>query len=336
MGCGAELGQNLNSVYHLNRKLYNMCEEKALKGEQMNIPAVFHEHMELINKKLVGVFDRDDPAIRDLALYHIQAGGKRVRPILCMLTCQGLGGTLEDVLPYALTIEVLHNVSLIFDDMIDGTHLRRGRTPLHMKFGVKNALVAANYITWRALEIFSEKVKPEALKELAFSVKMVSLGEKFDIDFSKMSEDEYMRICENKTSYQFQISSFLGALAATEDRDILEQSKSFGKNLGFAFQIQDDILNIMGEESVFGKPIGSDLTEKKPNFVIVKAYEILGDSLYEGDALKNIRESAAVEEAKQTAESHLEKARNFLDVFTVEKYKEMLDVMIQFLVRRTI
>ncbi len=302
----------------------------------MNIPAVFHEYMELINKKMVEAFEEDDPAIRDLTLYHIQAGGKRARPILCILTCQGLGGTLDDVLPYALTLEILHNVSLIYDDMIDGDPLRRGKTPLHMKFGTENALITANYITWRALEIFAEKVKPEALKELALAVRMISLGEKLDIDFSRLSEEEYMRICENKTSYQFRVSSFLGALAATDDKEILEKSKLFGKYLGYAFQIRDDVLNITGKEGVFGKPIGTDVIKGKPNFVIVKAYEILGDSLYEGDLLERVRESGAVEEATRQAEDYLGKARGFLNMFTVEKYREMLDIMIQFVVRRTL
>ncbi len=300
----------------------------------MDIPAVFHEYMELINQKIIEVFEKDDPAIRDLTMYHIQAGGKRARPILCILTCQGLGGTLEDILPYALTLEILHNVSLIYDDMIDGDHLRRGKTPLHMKFGIKNALITANYVTWRALEIFSEKAKPEALKELALAARMTSFGEKLDIDFSRLSEEEYMRICEAKTSYQFRVSSFLGALAATNDEEILRQSKLFGTNLGFAFQIQDDVLNIVGKETEFGKPIGTDLVMGRPNFVIVKAYQILGENLFKEDTLQKIKESGAVEEATKVAENYLQKARNFLDVFTVEKYKEMLDIMIQFVVRR--
>lgn len=300
----------------------------------MDIPAIFHEYMELINEKIIEVFEKDDPAIRDLTMYHIQAGGKRARPILCILTCQGLGGTLEDILPYALTLEILHNVSLIYDDMIDGDHLRRGKTPLHMKFGIKNALITANYVTWRALEIFSEKAKPEALKELALAARMTSFGEKLDIDFSRLSEEEYMRICEAKTSYQFRVSSFLGALAATNDEEILRQSKLFGTNLGFAFQIQDDVLNIVGKETEFGKPIGTDLVMGRPNFVIVKAYQILGENLFKEDTLQKIKESGAVEEATKVAENYLQKARNFLDVFTVEKYKEMLDIMIQFVVRR--
>lgn len=306
-----------------------------MKGVLMNIPAIFHEYVELINDKILEVFEDDDPAIRDMTLYHIQAGGKRARPILCMLTCQGLGGTLEDVFPYALTLEILHNVSLIYDDMIDGERIRRGKTPLHMKFGTKNALIVANYITWRGMEIFAEKWKPEALKELALAVQMISLGEKLDIDFSRISEDEYMRICENKTSYQFRVSSFLGAVAATDDKEILEQSKIFGKNLGVAFQIRDDVLNVVGKEKTFGKPIGSDFIEGRPNFVIVKAYEVLGDNLFEGNTMERIKESKAVEEATRIAEEYLEKARMFLNYFTVEKYKEMLDVMIQFVVMRT-
>lgn len=301
----------------------------------MNIPAIFHEYTGLINTKLVEVFKEDDPVIRDLALYHIQAGGKRLRPILCMLTCQGLGGTQEDVLPYALSLEILHNVSLIYDDMIDENPLRRGKPTLHIKFGVGNALVTANYLTWKALEVFSEKTNAEALRELALSARMISLGEKLDIDFSRLSEEEYMRICETKTAYQFRISSFLGAAAATDDEPILEESKTFGTNLGFAFQIQDDVLNIIGKEKIFGKPTGTDFSEGRPNFVVVKAYQMLGDALYEGDTLEKIRKSGAVEESTGIAQNYLEKARKFLDTFTVDKYKETLDVMIQFVVKRT-
>jgi geranylgeranyl diphosphate synthase type I len=253
-----------------------------------------------------------------------------------MLTCQGLGGTLEDVLPYALTLEILHNVSLIYDDMIDGDHLRRGKTPLHMKFGTKNALITANYVTWRALEVFSEGGKPEALKELALAARMTSFGEKLDIDFSRISEEEYMRICETKTSYQFRVSGFLGAIAATDDEEVLKQSRIFGTNLGFAFQIQDDVLNIVGKEKVFGKPVGTDLVKGRPNYVIVKAYELLGDDLFEGDTLTKIKESRAVEQASQVALAYLEKAREFLRMFTVDKYREMLDMMIQFVVKRTL
>ncbi|MBU6996189.1 MAG: polyprenyl synthetase family protein [Theionarchaea archaeon] len=302
----------------------------------MSIPVIFHEYMELINRKIDEVFQDDDPAIRDPALYHIRAGGKRARPILSVLTCQGLGGTIEDVLPSALALEILHNVSLIYDDMIDGNVLRRGQESLHVKYGYKDALLTANYLTWKALEVFSEKVKPAALKELAYAARMTTLGEKLDIDFSKVTEDEYMRICEAKTSYQFSVSTFLGAIAATDDGAILEESRRFGRNLGLAFQIKDDILNIVGKESVSGKPVGTDLLEGRPNFVVVKALEILGDSLYEGDTARKVVECGAVEEATKTAEDYLEKARQFLGMFTVDKYREMLDVMVQFIIGRTL
>ena len=301
----------------------------------MNIPVAFHEYMDLINEKIMKIFEKDDPLMKELTLYHIQTGGKRARPILSMLTCQGLGGTIEDVLPYALTLEILHNVSLIYDDVIDGNELRRGKPCLHTKYGLKNALLTASYLTWKSLEIFSERSQPEALEELALAARMTTLGEKMDINFSQLSETEYMRICEAKTSYQFRVSSFLGAAAATDKREILEASKVFGKNLGVAFQIRDDILNIVSNKKVFGKPVGTDLENGSPNYVVVKAYQILGDKMYKGNTLENIKACGAVEAATEIAEQYLEKARKFLDMFTVEKYKEMLDIMIQFVVRRT-
>jgi geranylgeranyl diphosphate synthase type I len=318
------------------RKLYNPNPREGVKGVQMKFPAIFQEYTDLINQKLLEVFEKDDPAMRDLTVYHIQAGGKRARPILSMLTCQGLGGTLDDVMPYALTLEILHNVSLIYDDMIDGAHLRRGKKPLHVQYGVKNALIAANYVTWRALEIFSEEVTPAALKELALAVRMTSFGEKLDIDFSRLSEEDYMRVCENKTSYQFQISAYLGALAATDKPEILEHSKRFGKNLGFAFQIRDDVLNVIGKEKESGKDVGTDYLRTRPNFVIVKAYQNLGDELYEGDIMDKIQSSGALDEATQAAEYYLEQSREFLSMFTVDKYRDMLDMMIQFIVKRTL
>ncbi len=301
----------------------------------MSIPVAFHEYMDLINQKMTSIFKDDHPVMRDLILYHIQAGGKRARPILCMLTCQGLGGTTEDVLPYALTLEILHNVSLIYDDVIDGNELRRGKPCLHIKYGIKNALLTASYLTWKSLEIFSEKPHPVALKELALAARMTTLGEKLDIDFSRLSEEDYMQICKAKTSYQFRVSSFLGAVAATSDEEILEASRVFGKNLGIAFQIRDDILNIVGNRKVFGKPVGTDLIDGSPNFVVVKAYQILGGAMYKGDTLEKIKASGAVEAATQVAEQYLEKAREFLKMFTVEKYRDMLDILIQFVVRRT-
>lgn len=302
----------------------------------MNIPGIFQEYVTVINSSLVDVFEGDDPAIRDLALYHIQGGGKRLRPILCMITCQGLGGKKEDALPYAITLEILHNASLIYDDMIDQNVLRRGQPTLHKKYGVENALVTANYLIWKALEIFSQKTDEEALKELALSARMISLGEKLDIDFSRLSEEEYLRICETKTSFQFRISSFLGAAAATDSKKILQESKEFGMNLGFAFQIQDDVLNIVGKEKIFGKPTtGTDFLEGRPNFVVVKAYQMLGEDMYTGDTLKKIRESNAIKESTEIAQEYLKKARQFLDRFTDKTCKDMLELMIQFVVKRT-
>jgi geranylgeranyl pyrophosphate synthase len=302
----------------------------------MNIPGIFHEYVTMINSNLVDIFQGDDPAIRDLALYHIQGGGKRLRPILCMVTCQGLGGTKEDALPYALTLEILHNASLIYDDMIDQNVLRRGQPTLHKKFGSEDALVTANYLIWKALEVFSEKTDQEALRELALSARMISLGEKLDIDFSRLSEQDYLRVCETKTSFQFRISSFLGAAAATDDKEILQESKDFGMNLGFAFQIQDDVLNIVGKEKIFGKPTtGTDFLEGRPNYVVVKAYQMLGEDMYTGDTLKKIRESNAVSASTQVAQEYLEKARQFLTRFTADTYKDMLELMIQFVVKRT-
>ncbi|MFQ6089298.1 MAG: polyprenyl synthetase family protein [Candidatus Methanofastidiosia archaeon] len=294
---------------------------------------LFEDYRALVDERIHQLFEDDHPAIKEISLYHISEG-KRVRAVLGILVCQTLGGSLEDALPYALTVELLHNVSLIYDDMIDEDSSRRGKKTLHLKYGPKNALIAANYITYKAFEVFSERVTPKALKELSRAARMTSFGEKLDIDFSRMREEDYLEVCKAKTSHQFLVASSLGAMAVTEDEKILEKVRSFGQNFGIAFQIQDDVLNILGKKLVVGKSIGSDVLMRRPNYVLVKAFELYGDELYEGNVLEMVRESEAPDLARFEAKKYIKKAKEAIGDFPDSKYKRELFKISDFMIAR--
>jgi geranylgeranyl diphosphate synthase type I len=292
-------------------------------------------YVDLVNRSLGEIFANEPGEIKDLVHYHIASGGKRLRPTLCILVCQALGGKIKDALPYGLTVEILHNLSLILDDIMDKDTLRRGKKPLYLAFGLEGALMTANYLTYRAFEVLSQKVNPEALRELAFAAKMTCLGQMFESK-AQLSEKDYLRLCELKTGYQFYVSAVLGAIAAHKGKMIAEKAGTFGKNMGLAFQIQDDILNFEGTQDKFGKPILSDAEKRKPNYVLVCAYRKMGEDLFEGSILDNIASAGAIEEARKKAHQFVDHARSLLPSFPKTIYRQRLSLLLDTAVERSV
>jgi geranylgeranyl diphosphate synthase type I len=291
-------------------------------------------YVDLVNRNLGEIFANEPGEIKDLVHYHITSGGKRLRPTLCILVCQALGGKIKNALPYGLTVEILHNLSLILDDIMDKDMLRRGKKPLYLAFGLEGALMTANYLTYRALEVFSQKVNPGALRELAFAAKMTCMGQMYE-SRAQLSEKDYFRLCEAKTGYQFYVSAVLGAIAAHKGKKMVEKAGILGKNMGLAFQIQDDILNFEGTQDKFGKPILSDAERRKPNYVLVCAYRKMGEAVFEGKILEHIVSTGAIEDATRKAHEFIDKAKAALSFFPKTIYRQRLSVLLDTAVERS-
>lgn len=209
-------------------------------------------------------------------------GGKRLRPLLCLLACEAAGGDVHDALPAAAAIEILHNFSLVHDDIEDNSPTRRGRPAVWALWGVPQAVNVGDALfalAHRTLGRLWERDMPAErvlAAILAFDEACVALteGQYLDMSFEERSDvtvDEYLRMIQGKTAALMGIATQLGALLAGASQEIIIHFHRFGEKLGVAFQIEDDILGIWGDEALIGKSAASDILEKKKTLPVVYA-----------------------------------------------------------------
>ena len=212
--------------------------------------------------------------------YFLSLEGKRIRPILTMLSCDLFNGNYKDSLDAALAVEVFHNFSLVHDDIMDEAPLRRGNQTVHQKWDLSTAILSGDVMLILAYQLFENYNKNifVALAKL-FSKTAVEVceGQQLDIDFSKLNNinsTKYLNMVELKTAVLIGASMKMGAIVAKASDNEQENIYEFGKNLGIAFQIQDDFLDTFGDEKKFGKVIGGDIIENKKTLLYVKSMEI--------------------------------------------------------------
>ena len=211
--------------------------------------------------------------------YILNLGGKRLRPVLTLMTTACFGGEVSRAMDAALAVEVFHNFSLIHDDIMDAAPLRRGQETVHEKWDLNTGILSGDAMLIRAYQLF-EKYPPATFRELAKLFSKTALevceGQQYDIDFEtrlEVSIPEYLKMIEYKTAVLVGAAMKMGAIvanAAIEDQD---RCYEFGKNLGIAFQLQDDYLDAFGNPETFGKQVGGDILENKKTYLFLKAIE---------------------------------------------------------------
>jgi geranylgeranyl diphosphate synthase type II len=216
--------------------------------------------------------------------YIMSIGGKRLRPVMCLLACNIFRDKIDEAVMPAVGIEVFHNFTLIHDDIIDKAEVRRGSPTVHSKWGPDQAILSGDVMAFVAVECIGqapEKALPKALKLFNRTAIEVCTGQQLDLDFEKkgvVTEAEYIRMIELKTAVLVAASLKMGAIigeASEKDQDLLYE---FGRGLGIAFQIQDDVLDTYGDTKMFGKKTGSDIVANKKTYLLVKALELAGGS----------------------------------------------------------
>lgn len=213
------------------------------------------------------------------ASYILESPGKRLRPILVLLSAKACGGKLSQVYNAALAVEMLHNFTLVHDDIMDNADLRRGRTTLHKKYNLNTAILAGDSLLSVAYEYLLKDCKKNAKEALAsFTNGLVEVceGQSLDTDFEmrqSVTIDEYITMIRQKTAMMLKMCCEIGALLVNANPSDTKRLSDYGLNLGIAFQIQDDLLDIVGTEEKFGKRVGGDLIEGKKTFLFLKALE---------------------------------------------------------------
>ncbi|QNL48938.1 polyprenyl synthetase family protein [Olivibacter sp. SDN3] len=230
----------------------------------------------LITKQI----SREPHTLYEPISYFLSLGGKRLRPVLTLLATDLFSEAIEKSIPAALAIELFHNFTLMHDDIMDQAPLRRGKTSVHEKWNTNTAILSGDAMLIMAYQLLSE-TDHNYLHQLFASFNKMALevceGQQLDLDFGNtyhVTEEQYIQMIRLKTSVLLGTALELGAIisgANDSDRNLIYQ---FGVNMGIAFQLQDDILDVYGDPDKFGKQIGGDIIENKKTFLLINALEL--------------------------------------------------------------
>jgi len=279
----------------------------ATKEQQLDMESL----IAAVDEVMLDATQSDVQLLEDASHHIIGAGGKRIRPQMLLLTYAALGGMeLDYALPVAASVELIHTASVVHDDINDHGVMRRGQASVNAKFGRTFALLTGDYMFTKVYELMAEYT--EANKVLAGATMALVEGETLQaaaVKEGNLSRDVYMRVVALKTAELFRAATQLGALLAGADDDTQDAMGEFGYNIGMAFQIVDDVLDIIGDSEQLGKTAGIDMEQGK-------GFASVGD---ESDPMEQIR-AAVMDE--QMIEKGLQKAREF-----VEQAMEQLDVL---------
>ncbi|MFQ5813240.1 MAG: polyprenyl synthetase family protein [Anaerolineae bacterium] len=336
----------------------------------MSLKNVFERYLPLIEAELREVLATPHPQLTSfygMMQYHLGwvdeefaptkgGAGKRLRPILCLLTCQATGGDHEQALPAAAAIELVHNFSLVHDDIEDNSPLRRGRPTVWKVWGVPQAinvgdgLFALAHLAMRRLA--DRGVRPRrvltALEILDQACLALTEGQHLDLSFEARLDvdvDEYLSMVRGKTAALFSAAAQLGALVVGSDPESTARYRRFGENLGLAFQIVDDILGIWGDPQVTGKPAADDIQQHKKTLPIVRTLgkdlreiyqrEVIDEEAVEA-ALRILENLGARHYAEAMANDYYQQALAELDATGVKnEAQDALRELAAFLVERT-
>ncbi len=298
----------------------------------------------------------------EASMHLLKAGGKRLRPVLLLAIAKGYGLNEEKALPAAAAVELLHNFTLVHDDIMDRDMFRRNVPTVHSIWGEALAILAGDLLFSKAFEaimMLEEKgirhdLVVKAAKKLAWASTTVAEGQALDMDFEKrndVTEQEYMVMIEKKTAALFKASAEIGAIIANAGDEEVEYIGEFARNTGIAFQIVDDILGITADESKLGKPVLSDIREGKRTILVIYTLSKLSDeerneflrilgnrnaTLEElRKAAEMIKSSGAIDYAKSIAENYVSRAISYLEKANINKdIAEMLKEFAEYIIKR--
>ncbi|MGA1226913.1 MAG: polyprenyl synthetase family protein [Tamlana sp.] len=292
--------------------------------------------------------------------YILKLGGKRLRPVLTLMTSEIFNSSYKKALDAALSVEVFHNFSLMHDDIMDDAPLRRGKETVHEKWNINTGILSGDAMLIMAYQLF-ENYDADTFQTLAKLFSKTALevceGQQYDVDFETRNDvtiPEYLKMIEYKTAVLLGAAMKMGAIVAKASLEDQNSIYEFGKNLGIAFQLQDDYLDAFGDPLTFGKQVGGDIIENKKTYLYLKALEFSNDHdkaelirLFSSNpedvstkiqtAKQHFESSGSAEATKKAISDYTNKAFSVLEVLNItEDKKELLKIFGQRLMNRTV
>lgn len=256
--------------------------------------------------------------------YTLASGGKRLRPRLVLLAAEMFGGKEEKVLPAALAIEVFHNFTLLHDDVMDKADIRRGRPTVHVRWNDNTAILSGDQMVIEAYTLLSRVPADRLSETLRLFNKMateICEGQQYDMEFERreqVSIEEYMQMIRLKTSVLLATALQIGAYIAGANAAQQQALYEYGINIGLAFQIQDDILDVYGDPKTFGKAIGGDICCNKKTYMLLTALQRADDET-----------RVELEQWLQTQDKSDEKIQAVTDIYTRTGAREVCETVMQ-------
>ena len=333
----------------------NLCSKTAVYGSYLRMQSFEDLSAQFNNRFDTAHFPTEPATLYNPNHYFLQLGGKRVRPVLCLLGNELFDEITEDAWNVANAIELFHNFTLIHDDIMDKAPLRRGMPTVHEKFGDSTALLAGDVMLVIAYD-YLNKISPTYLRKILHlfnkTAREVCEGQQLDMDFEKKAQVDftsYENMISLKTSVLLAASLKMGAIlggALERNQNLIYE---FGRKLGLAFQVQDDYLDAFGDTTKFGKQIGGDIKANKKTFLLIHAQETASPSQREelqrllasnadnkvDQVLSIFRDCGVDAWAEKLKEAYLAEALKHLDdVAVLSKRKEPLKELAAFLIQR--
>ncbi|EIJ65258.1 polyprenyl synthetase [Candidatus Nitrosopumilus salaria BD31] len=318
------------------------------------------ENAKVVNKYLNSKLKGNPKKLYDAAGHLIVNGGKRLRPYMVIKSCQILKGKIPNAMPAASAVEMVHNFTLVHDDIMDNDEMRHGVPTVHKKFGIPIAILAGDVLFSKAFQVISDtklstSSTTQLISRLAKACVDVCEGQLLDIKMAEEkkipSQAEYITMIGKKTAALFDVSCAMGAICATNKASDISNLSSFGRNLGIAFQITDDLIGVMGDPKITKKPVGNDLREGKKSLPILMAIKLangndkkiilkaFGNSKVSkkdlSKAVDVIRSLGIEENVRNQALNYAKKAKKSLSKYSGSAKVELI-ALLDFVVQRSV
>jgi geranylgeranyl diphosphate synthase type I len=321
-----------------------------------------------VNQYILSLLEGDPIELYRASSHYIKSGGKRLRPFLLIKSSEMFGGNLRRALPAAAAVELVHNFSLVHDDIMDNDDMRHSVQTVHKHYGMPLAILAGDILFSKAFELLavhgrakgiSEKAICEMVAKLSSACIQVCEGQATDVHMASMNDElsidspQYINMISKKTAALFELSCALGVLSAPNSSAIdVERLSWFGRNIGIAFQLVDDLIGITGDPKLTGKAVGNDLREGKKTYPILlalrnakgenrnKILKIFGRKNASASDLKEavgtISTIGIDQEIRLAARTHIEKAVQSLADYADSEAKRALESSASFIVERSL
>lgn len=322
-------------------------------------PDDYKDRVKKINEYLMRTLDIiENKTLKAAMVHYPAAGGKRLRPLLATMASEAVGGKPEAAVPFGVALEIVHNFTLVHDDVMDADDTRRGIKTVHSKYGIPEAILSGDALFARAFEVVLDSEVDDTdlvrlVDILARSVRLLAEGQQMDMDFEiarRVTSPDYMKMIEYKTAVLYSAAARGGAIVG-RGSDVQEEALAeFGRLMGLGFQIWDDVLDLRSDKETFGKPVLNDIRNGKKTLIVVHALEDLKGPEREdflsvlgkkdatpGELMKArdiLEKAGAIDHAAKVAEELIKEAKRALKVVKNPVHKKALSEFADYMVKR--